>query len=596
MPPPIISAGSEPKAAWLYGFIGFTAVALFIIGLVGQPDILDNECRVGAYVLDAVQNGHWMAQRDTTGEIASKPPMFTWIAATATLVLGELSRFTVYLPSALAALAVSLLLWKVGRERFGWVAGLLAATAYLLSPMGNEMMKTARYDGLFALPVCVAALAAFRAWTTGRGWTWFWLAAAFGTLVKGPLCLVLGAAGLLAAFWEWRSGSPLRPRGRHWLGIALYLLICGGWFLLAYREMGPALIEKQIGRELLGHAVKGGGGESIGRRFWIPAEGFFKQFLPWSIVSILALWRVVRHPSSDPDERRFERFLFCWFVAGLILFSAAAHQRSRLIFPIMPAVALLTGRELARLLALWKPDCSPRALIRAVAAVTVLALGFLAFHHRELLRRRGAVQRTLAIQDFATGIRRDLGAQFPLTYVGRDPSGLNLFPLQFCLNTMRPHVTLERAADLLRGPVPAFVVIVGKAQGPTDESADPLADLKARMGASAPPLYELARCPEQGKVLMRIVSNHPRLEWPARTVSQTADLRVEARDARLIRVSGGEMRFERTAASGALTIANLSLNEPQMLRIRIAGHGPQLTVNRLLEPGQIWRGHEAPGK
>lgn len=599
MPPPTSSAAAEPKASWLYAFIGFTAAALFLIALLGQPDLIDNERRVGAYILDAVQHGHWMAQRDTTGEVASKPPMVTWIGASVTLLVGELNRFTIYLPSALATLVVGLLLFKIGRERFGWAAGLLAATAYLVSPMGNEIAQTARYDGLFALPVLLAAMAAFRAWTTGRGWTWFWLAAAFGTLVKGPLGLVLGAVGLLAAIWEWRSGSPLRPRGQHWLGIALYLLICGGWFWLAYREMGPPLIEKQIGRELLRHAVKGTAKETMGGKFWEPTLAFLCFLLPWSVVSLLALWRVVKKPSPDHTTRRFERFLFCWFVAGLILFSIAAHQRSRLIFPIMPALALLTGRELARLIALWKPHWPPQALVRSLAGLTAFVLCFLMFHRRELLRHSTDVQRTVAIKDFADKIRNELGAQFPLTYVGRNPPGLNLFPLQFYLNTMRPHVTLDQAADLLRGPVPVFVV-VGKARDSMDQApdspSDPLARLKALLGTNAPPLHELARCSAQSKVLMRIVSNHPRLEWPAQNVSQTASLRVATRAARQLRVSGGERFFARTAPGGSLTISNLSTNEPQALRIRLTGHGLEQRVKLLLEPGQTWRSDESDSK
>lgn len=597
--PPSTSPGAEPKPSWLYAFLAFTAAAMFLIAVTGQPDLLDNERRVGGYILDAVQNGHWMAQRDVTGDPISKPPMVTWIAATASVLAGGLSRFTLYLPSALATLGVGLLLFKAGRERFGWAAGLFAAVLYLLSPMGKEIIQTARYDGLLALPVLLAALAAHRAWTTGRGWTWFWLAAAFGTLVKGPLGLALGTMGLLAVLWEWRSGSPLRPRGHHWPGLALYVLICGGWYFLAYREMGPDLPAKIFGRELIRHAVKGNSGEGIGVKFWEPSLAVLNQFLPWSLFAMLALWRVVKHPSADPGARRFERFLFCWFIGGLVLFSAAAHQRSRLIYPIMPALALLTGRELARLLALWKPAWGPQALVRLVAGATAFVLAFLVVFHHSLLRHSSAVQRTLAIKKLADDLRRETGAQFPLTYLGRNPSGLNLFPLQFYLGTARQHVTPDQAAALLRGPAPAFVV-VGKPKDRTDEgtepSADPLVMLKSRLGSNAPPLHELARCDAQGRTLLLIVSNHPRLEWPAHTVSQAGDLRVEARDVRLRRVRGGEMWFERQSTNGVVVISNLSTNTPQPLRVHLTGAGREQNVRRELPPGQSWRSDEAAAK
>src|SRR5262245_23929792 len=95
-------ADSMPPPPWLGFFLGATAIVLFVIALSGQPNLLDNERRVGAYVLDAVHNRHWLCQRDATGDIASKPPMITWIAATASLCFDRLNRFCVYLPSAAA--------------------------------------------------------------------------------------------------------------------------------------------------------------------------------------------------------------------------------------------------------------------------------------------------------------------------------------------------------------------------------------------------------------------------------------------------------------------------------------------------------------
>src|SRR5439155_1467719 len=81
---------------------------------------------------------------------------------------------------------------------------------YLLSDVGARQVATARWDGLFALTVTIAALAAFAAWSAGRGWTWFWLAAAVSALTKGPLGVLLAAFGLVAVVWERRSGHPSR--------------------------------------------------------------------------------------------------------------------------------------------------------------------------------------------------------------------------------------------------------------------------------------------------------------------------------------------------------------------------------------------------
>src|SRR5258708_32332104 len=99
-------------------------------------------------------------------------------------------------------------------------------------------MATARFDGLFALAVMLAARAAFHAWMRGGGWAWFWLAAAVSTLTKGPLGLLLAAFGLLAVAWERRSGTPKPLGGSQLPGVIGYLLLTVGWFVLAYRRLG----------------------------------------------------------------------------------------------------------------------------------------------------------------------------------------------------------------------------------------------------------------------------------------------------------------------------------------------------------------------
>jgi 4-amino-4-deoxy-L-arabinose transferase-like glycosyltransferase len=565
-------AESTPSQPWWLGlFLSATAVVLFAIALGGQPNLLDNERRVGAYVLDAVHNGHWLCQRDATGDIASKPPAITWIAAAATLCFEHINRFCIYLPSAAATCAVALVLLAAGRQRFGWRAGFLAALAYLLSPLGDKAVATARYDGLFALPVTLAALAAFHSWNAGRGWTWFWLAATLGMLVKGPLGLILGSAGLLAAFWEKRSGTPHSIRGSHWVGVVLFFAIGGAWFAAAYADMGQPFLDKLLGRELVGHIVKSGRDHRPVEGFYEPPLAFLTTFAPWSLLALVGFWRVWKRPASETVERRFERFLFCWFFVGLVLFSIAAHQRSRLIFPLIPAAALLAGRELDRLLQAW----STRKLLRFAMGATIVVFGLLVIYHSLLLQLSKSVQKTLGMKQMAAQIRGPLGEQFPLTHVDSP------FALQFFLNTMRLQVPAERAAELVRGPAAAFLVV-----------EDDYPELLEALGTNAPPLHELARWPKEGPPWVRLVSNHERLEWTDHTVTALGALSIEMQNVKHLRTRGGEMIFERTAPAGAIRFDYRPIpgrdNRPFKVRIRIVGRGPDVVEQRWLAPGENW--------
>jgi hypothetical protein len=543
---------------------------MFAITLSGFPNLLDNERRVGAYVLDAVQNGHWMIQRDSIGEVASKPPLLTWIAALVTLAFGELTRFAVYLPSALAATGVALLILGAGKRYFGWQAGFLGALMYLLCSAGDKQMMTARYDGLLALPVTLAALAAFRAWSRERGWTWFWLAAAFGTLAKGPIALLLGASGLLAHFWEKRTGQSSRLRGSHWLGLLLFLLVCGGWFLLAYAEMGQPLIQKMLGRELAAHATGLGRKEVMFLGFYEPPLSFLASFAPWSLLACLAIWGVVRQPSPEPEARRFERFLTSWFLFGLVLFSIAAHQRGRLVFPLIPAAAFLAGREGARWVRLWS---TPR-LMKTAGATTAITLGVFVLYHHVLLGKSVRITQTLGYREFAANIRATLGEQFPLVHVDTP------FAVQFYLNTARPLTSFERAAELLQENFPAFVAV------------SDFETLLAQFPTNAPALRDVARWPAQGSPLVRVVSNQVTNSSDKRLATLLGPFRVQLENLKFVRIRDHELVLRAGSEAGAVSIVNES-GMPQSVRVRCLkavdkSQGEDVLPERTLAPGEAW--------
>src|SRR5436305_14938775 len=64
------------------------AGALFAIRLAGQPDLMDNEYRLGAFVLNAIQGGNWLTPHDLFGSMY-KPPMLTWLSALVSLPTGH---------------------------------------------------------------------------------------------------------------------------------------------------------------------------------------------------------------------------------------------------------------------------------------------------------------------------------------------------------------------------------------------------------------------------------------------------------------------------------------------------------------------------
>jgi len=349
------------------------AATVFAIRVTGPDDLEDNsQARNVGYAIDLVDNGQWLVQRDLQDRIQSKPPLHTWLIGVLATPFG-LNRLTLTLPSFLAVVGMMLLVFHIGRRRFGLVAGGTAALAMLLCPLLWRQMGMVRSDAVFSFSIALGAWAAFRAWETGKGWTWFWVCAAVSLLTKGPLGILLSGIGLMAWFWEKKGGAaPPRLRGSHLRGLLIFALLCLAWVVPALWHDGDALVTRLIRQELLGHTVvpyENHG--NVAMRYLTPTINFMVRFAPFSLLTVWAVIRVMRTPAWDAGERRLERFLTCWLLAGLVIFTLPAHHRADLLLPLWPAGALLAGRAAERLVsrmgerrAIW---------IAAVAGVLLLA-------------------------------------------------------------------------------------------------------------------------------------------------------------------------------------------------------------------------------
>ena len=352
--PPVMKNKALSSRLWLV-VICLLCSMIYIIRLSGPTD-LESYAQVLniGYILDLMTRGHWLVQYDLENAIMSKPPIHTWLMAPFAALFG-LNRLALTLPSFLSVLALALLLFNVGKKRFGELAGGLAAMAIVLAPTTAKQVTLVRTDPVFTLTVAIAALAAFAAWANdkegAKSWYWFWLMAAITTLIKGPLGIALAAGGLLSYFWEKRSALDLplpSLRGPHFGGLALFLLLTLGWFTAAWLSEGQALIDKMFYTELIGHAVGEHRGGWQATDLLKPTFFLLVRYLPFSIPFAVAFWRVFHQPAGDPLERRFERFLVCWVLVGLLIFSVVKHQRADHLLPLWPACALLARRELAR--------------------------------------------------------------------------------------------------------------------------------------------------------------------------------------------------------------------------------------------------------
>ena len=276
-----------------------------------------------------------------------KPVLIYWLQiATARLV--GVNEWSARLPSALAGLLTVLIVYELGRLRFGARAGLWAA---LVLATSFAFLGAAHFANPDALLLAFSTLALAVFWhdvqSGGRGWLGVVGAAAgLAVLAKGPVGLVL-PAGVAIFFLAWqRRLIHLCDRRVGWF-VLLFVLVAAPWYAL-------------VAAETKGAWVVGFWQKHNFIRFKAPMEGHSGPWLyyvpvllaglaPWSIFLGTAGWHGWRRLRQGEDQERAAiRFLIVWFALYFVFFSIAGTKLPNYILPVYPAVALLTGHLLER--------------------------------------------------------------------------------------------------------------------------------------------------------------------------------------------------------------------------------------------------------
>jgi 4-amino-4-deoxy-L-arabinose transferase-like glycosyltransferase len=171
-----------------------------------------------------------------------KPPLFYWSERVAYSVLGT-NLFAARLPSALAWMAVVLLVLGLGRRMYGEEAGMVAA---VLTATGFGWVKYARLAMMDAPMALGLALAAYGTWRASEEDEPPWLlavgvAAAMDFLIKGPVGAVLVLL-LSGGFLLVHDRPLLLSRWTAWaflLGAAIGL----PWYVASFAVHGQAFYD-----------------------------------------------------------------------------------------------------------------------------------------------------------------------------------------------------------------------------------------------------------------------------------------------------------------------------------------------------------------
>src|SRR6266536_2079874 len=339
---------------------GLTILLFALASLPWQLDDYD-QAKQAFTSFEMIKEGHWFYQGTPQEYVATKPPLVGWISA----CLFSLTRSwdTAWrLPSLLAAIAISILLFRTASLAYGTIAGLIALSAFGLNLLSLRLATLVRTDMPLALVIFLIGLLIWRKIQKEETWKprdriYIFGLLTVAMLIKGPIVYAFLLPGI--ALFQWRTGrarppgAPFQSRISAWSGWWPWIASLGVFLL---RVIGGILFQPGFFDEVVMREFIGRFGETIHRPqplyFYLPH--LLHKFAPWSVLMIALAafdlasrrWRIgVAFREMSPATF----WLLCWSLGGLMVMSLIPSKRVDRIFPIIPPLCLLLAAQIGNI-------------------------------------------------------------------------------------------------------------------------------------------------------------------------------------------------------------------------------------------------------
>ncbi|SDR11761.1 glycosyltransferase family 39 protein [Pseudovibrio sp. Tun.PSC04-5.I4] len=319
-------------------------LSLYLPGLFAVPPLDRDEPRFAQASKQMMESGNYVTIHYQDQARNKKPIGIYWMQVGAAKLLGygETAPIWVFrLPSVFGAVIAVLLSYWAARAFFAEPASFVAALLVALALILNVEARLAKTDAVLLACVVLSQGALARVWMAQQKravWSTallFWVGLGLGTLIKGPIILlVCGLTILFLSIWDkrisWLRGlAPVT-------GSLLYILIVAPWLVVVHIESDGAFFRDALGGDLW--AKVGSGRQSHGAP---PLTHFLAMFLIfWPIPSFfLVIFKRIRQKLN----LNCYRFLLCWLIPPWIIFELVSTKLPHYTMPMMPALALLVG-------------------------------------------------------------------------------------------------------------------------------------------------------------------------------------------------------------------------------------------------------------
>jgi 4-amino-4-deoxy-L-arabinose transferase-like glycosyltransferase len=335
------------------------------------------ETRWGSGAREMLETGDWIVPRQQGIPFPERPPMTMWLMALVGAVRGDVDVLAIRLPSVIAVVLTTLLIYGYTRVLVSGFAGFVAALAYASMGQVLQIGRMGESEAVFALLVSSSLLlwhlAYLRGWQPLAAWSIGFACAALAALVKGPQAPVYFGA-ITGVYLLVRRDWRYALNWQYAAGVAIFAAIIAAWQIPFYLATDlDAVMATWAGLATDRVHLSG-----LAIHFVTYPLETFACLLPWSPI----LFALVRRETREllADQWPVVSFLVIACVVAYPTVWIVAGAQARYFMPLYPLVAVLLGIVIER--------CSLAALDRyprrawhqflLVAALLAVVLGVVA--------------------------------------------------------------------------------------------------------------------------------------------------------------------------------------------------------------------------
>lgn len=366
---------------WLEPEVGLLLLLVVVTYLsrVSDLSLRGEETRWAQVAIEMMRSGDYVVPRVQGVVFADRPPFNSWAMILSSSLVGGWGMLAVRLPSVLAVLATTLLIYGYSRDFMGRVAAFGSAAGFASMVQVMELGRLAESEALLTGFTSASLLVWHRGYARGwpplMTWTAAYALVAVAALVKGPQGPVFFAAGVgcyLVARRDWSFLFSLP----HLAGLGVGAFVVGAWVV-------PFAARTDWSMVFLSFSEGGYFDQRLVAPDWSAYARHLVSYPISVVVSTLPFSLLLAAYVSGPfrrsigDQGPWVSFLGICLAVAFVMCWLTPQTRQRYFMPLYPCLAPLLGvvieHGMVASRSAWYQKLSPR--LAGLAAVVMLLGG-----------------------------------------------------------------------------------------------------------------------------------------------------------------------------------------------------------------------------